>query len=112
MGTYADRFASLVHCQSIARAGHDGLVPLPNGTFDQGGNVWEWNEAINGSGRSVRGGGFNTDPNYLAASYRSWVSPAYAYGNTGFRVAMIPEPCTALLVACGLVGLALKRRRG
>ena len=43
----------------------------PNGTFDQGGNVWEWSEAqatapepIIGSYRSVRGGSFSGYPRY------------------------------------------------
>ena len=32
----------------------------PNSTFDQGGNVFEWNEAIvSGSGRGLRGGFFD-----------------------------------------------------
>lgn len=30
----------------------------PYGTFDQGGNVYEWNEQIVGSSRGRRGGGW------------------------------------------------------
>ena len=30
----------------------------PNGTFDQGGNVLEWNEQMNGGFRVIRGGSF------------------------------------------------------
>ncbi|GAG09037.1 unnamed protein product, partial [marine sediment metagenome] len=41
----------------------------PNGTFDQGGNVWEWNEAlISGSNPGIRGGGFGNGATYLATS--------------------------------------------
>jgi formylglycine-generating enzyme required for sulfatase activity len=40
------------------------------GTNDQGGNVWEWNDAVIGSWRGLRGGGWYDDSSYLAASYR------------------------------------------
>ncbi len=46
------------------------------GTFDQGGNVWEWNEAvISGSGRGLRGGSWNFDADYLPASFRNNNNP-------------------------------------
>jgi len=84
----------------------------PNGTFDQGGNVWEWNEAIIGSGRGLRGGSFSNNPGNLAASSRHDVLyPTYENNNLGFRVASIPEPTTPLLYACALATLALLRRR-
>jgi formylglycine-generating enzyme required for sulfatase activity len=85
----------------------------PNGTFDQGGNVWEWNEAIiSGASRGLRGGGFvDFDAASLAASIRGTHGPMGETGFFGFRVAsVVPEPSTALLVACGLVGLGLRRR--
>ncbi|MEI8375382.1 MAG: SUMF1/EgtB/PvdO family nonheme iron enzyme [Planctomycetota bacterium] len=48
------------------------------GTFDQGGNVWEWNDSIfSGSGRGVRGGSFYNNTYRLASSYRDISSPAY-----------------------------------
>lgn len=31
----------------------------PYGTFDQGGNAWEWTEAVIGDRRGIRGGSFN-----------------------------------------------------
>jgi formylglycine-generating enzyme required for sulfatase activity len=85
----------------------------PNGAFDQGGNVWEWNDAIiDGSNRGVRGGSFRYDPSFLAASFRGEkTSPSLEFERVGFRVAMIPEPSTALLVAAGLAWLAAGRRR-
>jgi formylglycine-generating enzyme required for sulfatase activity len=65
----------------------------PNGTFDQGGNVTEWNEAIVGWGRGIRGGGYNSNPNVLAASYGSGADASLAsLPSIGFRVASIPEP--------------------
>jgi sulfatase modifying factor 1 len=63
----------------------------PYGSFDQGGNVWEWNEAIiNGSYRGRRGGSFDSGPLFLAASTRSFGGPAGEGFFFGFRVARIP----------------------
>jgi formylglycine-generating enzyme required for sulfatase activity len=85
----------------------------PYGTFDQGGNIWEWNETIiSGSNRGMRGGSvFDPSPGALAAWDRAKTEPHGVSYGFGFRVAMIPEPSTALLLALGLAGLAAVGRR-
>jgi len=83
----------------------------PYGTFDQGGNLYEWNEAIlSGSDRGLRGGDFGHGANPLAASFRISFGPSNEEDVVGFRVAMVPEPGTGLLVTLGLLGLAGWRR--
>ncbi|MCY2924477.1 MAG: SUMF1/EgtB/PvdO family nonheme iron enzyme [Planctomycetota bacterium] len=81
----------------------------PYGTFDQSGNVWEWDEAIMyGSYRGLRGGDF-WDP-FIYASYRNYnTDPLFENNNIGFRVVQVPEPATLSLLALG--GLAALRRR-
>jgi formylglycine-generating enzyme required for sulfatase activity len=85
----------------------------PYGTYDQGGNVREWNESLNGpSGRGQRGGDFDTDPFAFYAGVRGGAVPSYEDNASGFRLAMIvPEPGTGLLVIAGLLGLTGARRR-
>ena len=84
----------------------------PYGTFDQGGNAWEWNEAIINSSRGRRGGSFVNNPIDLSASVRFGNLPTDNLGLLGFRVAApIPEPSTVFLVMTGMLGLALWRRR-
>lgn len=84
----------------------------PNGTFDQGGNVSEWNEAILSGIRGERGGDFDNGPDNLAASNQFDASPGVEDSVIGFRVASpIPEPGTGLLVMAGLLGLVGWRRR-
>jgi formylglycine-generating enzyme required for sulfatase activity len=69
----------------------------PYDTFDQGGNLWEWNEAVAyaGSFRGVRGGYWDyhfSGIEILAASSRIVSSPAIEDYGIGFRVANVPEP--------------------
>jgi len=77
-----------------------------NGTFDMMGNIYEWNETIYGSYRSVRGGSYYRYGNSLASSGRSFQGPG---GDIGFRVASVPEPATVVLMSLG--GMALLRRK-
>jgi formylglycine-generating enzyme required for sulfatase activity len=86
--------------------------PSGYGTFDQGGNISEWNETIPYSARrGVRGGSFGGNTTYIAAAYRGFTDPYYESYDRGFRVAMIPEPGTGLLLMTGMLGLAAWRRR-
>jgi formylglycine-generating enzyme required for sulfatase activity len=83
----------------------------PNGTFDQGGNVWEWNEAIITESRGLRGGSLTSGSFRLGALFWDDSYPEWEAEHVGFRVASIPEPTQILLHACALGTLALLRRR-
>ena len=84
------------------------------GTFDQGGNVWEWNDGIYpGATRGVRGGSFDDldSDNVLQVSAGGDIDPSDEFDTLGFRVATVPEPGVPVLaVLAG--GLLLRRRRG
>ncbi len=62
--------------------------PGPYGTFDMGGDVFQWNEAVvSASYRGCRGGSYSVSSNDLASSYRSSGNPAADPSSTGFRIA-------------------------
>ena len=78
-------------------------------TFDQSGNVWEWNDAVSGSSRGLRGGSW-----YLLQSsgFGSYVDPTDEDNLVGFRVATVPEPSTYALLLMTVAGaLWMTRRR-
>ena len=95
----------------------------PYGTFDQGGNVWEWNEAIvyqdvNYAYRGLRGGAFGSDYSLdLQASGRSYYyggsGPGVEVYSIGFRVSqVVPEPSSFIaLSACLISMLGIRKRR-
>ncbi len=105
----------------VAAVGSYPGSPSPNGTFDQGGNLWEWNETVVGSDRVVRGGAWHIPASFLSVFARHSIDPATPLADTnavGFRVACLPEPGTAVSLLAGsaaLLGLAAanggRRRR-
>ncbi|MFZ1932367.1 MAG: SUMF1/EgtB/PvdO family nonheme iron enzyme [Thermoguttaceae bacterium] len=93
--------------------------PGPYGTFDMGGDVWQWNEAeVTSSSRGLRGGSWSNlyyGPGLLASVDRDSSDPTDGDGNfgLGFRVACVPEPGSIILLVSGAVaGLIWWRRRG
>jgi sulfatase modifying factor 1 len=76
-------------------------------TFDMGGNVWEWTEAIIPSFPSFRGqrGGAFIDGNDLGlrASSRASANPILEDNFFGFRVSSVVPPCLADFDGSGFV---------
>ncbi len=70
------------------------------GTFDQGGNVWEWNNAVVfGAGRGKRGGSWASFESNLSASDLAGNAPTEENQVLGFRVAMRAEARPVLSLA-------------
>ena len=81
------------------------------GTADQAGNVYEWNDAVIGSSRGLRGGSWGSVSNSLAASNRRYNTPALESFDVGFRVASVPEPSAYLLTVLSVSVMLTRRRR-
>jgi formylglycine-generating enzyme required for sulfatase activity len=85
------------------------------GTFDQSGNVYQWNDldGTAGSSRGVRGGGWVNDAFVSSSSFTDASGPAGEVSYIGFRLVAVPEPSTWVMglagIACG--GWHISRRR-
>ena len=98
---------------SVATVSDVGAYAFPSyyGTYDQAGNVWEWNDAVSGSSRVMRGGAWGNDEASLRSSLRSELSPTLEFGPLGFRVAMVPEPSVLVLTMLFSAALVTRRKR-
>ena len=105
-GTYTHSLA-----YPLTDVGSYSLSESPYGTYDQGGNVWEWNEVlVTSTLRGLGGGSWALLTNNLAASVRGLNNPIHEIGSAGFRVATVPEPTSMLLLVSLAGGMLLKRR--
>ena len=84
------------------------------GTLDQGGNVWEWNDAVSGGTlRGLRGGVWSDFDLFLRASFNNGSGPASEDSTVGFRVASaVPEPTSLILFGLSATLTLRRRRRG
>lgn len=97
-----------------------GVTEL-NGTHDMMGNVAEWMESPRYAGtyttttsRSLRGGAFDLTEVLMPATYQNFNYPYYEDSDIGFRVAskvaVTPEPGTAVMLLATIACLLLRRR--
>lgn len=85
--------------------------PSAYGTFDQGGNVSEWNDAvISGFFRGLRGGSWVFPQFVLGSPFLGNGDPTVENADIGFRVASVPEP-TSLFLALYSSSVILFRRK-
>ena len=113
--TFYDDAYTIVGPYWRTEAGAHENSDSPYGTFDQGGNVWEWNEAIlSVSSRGMRGGSFGLliGGGPLRASSRYSNDPSLEISNLGFRVSEVPEPAMLSLLAVGAGLLGRRSRKG
>ncbi|MGA2033677.1 MAG: SUMF1/EgtB/PvdO family nonheme iron enzyme [Thermoguttaceae bacterium] len=90
--------------------------PGPYGTFDQGGDVFQWNETpVTGSSRGLRGGSFSYASPILASSSRNYYDPTDGDSLlVGFRVASSaasPEPGGIAMLLAGALAFGIWRLR-
>lgn len=107
----------------LTNVGAYSQAASPYGTFDQGGNVLEWNESvINLSvflhGRGSLGGSWSSvSSDMYSSGMAAWSwglsTPANEGNLLGFRVAsaIVPEPRTVILLSLASVGLSFCRWR-
>lgn len=112
---YSNGYTTGDSSYSLTDAGAYKLSVSPYGTFDQGGNVSEWNETLMpGNYRETRGGAWHSSSfssQGLHASNWSIGDPAGEANRIGFRVASVPEPGATVLGAMGTAALLLRRKR-
>ena len=81
----------------------------PYGTFDQGGEVFQWTDTfftrVLGPGFDLPISSFESSSSELKSSYPiySWSPESSGYEFVGFRVAEVPEPGSITLFIAGVI---------
>lgn len=82
------------------------------GTFDQGGNVMEWNDLVNeGTGRGIRGGAWGYEAQAMQTPFRGQNVPESEFNVLGFRVVVVPEPSAVAFAGLGATLFVWARRK-
>jgi len=88
------------------------------GTFDQSGNVSQWNDlsGVANGDRGLRNGGWLKPASWQSSAYREQLAASEEWAYIGFRLASpvaVPEPstCVLALVGLGIGGWAVRRRK-
>ena len=73
--------------------------------------MWEWNDAVVGLVRGLRGGAWNSSEFNLRSSFRtSGDDMGFVINNVGIRVVIAPEPSTVAILTLGIALLAWRRK--
>jgi len=75
------------------------------GTFDQNGNMWEWNERVGDQSPAHRGASWVSQSGRLPRDYYSQSDPDSEVYSNGIRLASLPEPLLGDLDGDGFVGI-------
>jgi formylglycine-generating enzyme required for sulfatase activity len=88
--------------------------PGAYGTYDMGGDVWQWNQTPISGSYWMYGGAFDDYYGAMGPGVHIDVPPTECAAGLGFRVASVPEPSTITLLlasAACLLGCVWRRRR-
>ena len=114
-GTYSvSQSSSTPTSNVLTEVGDFSSSPSAYGTYDQNGDVFNWNDAVIGSNRGIRGGAWSSFfTSLFDTASDNGLAPTEANSSVGIRLAMlvVPEPTVAvsLIFAGGL--LLLRRKR-
>lgn len=98
----------------MTNAGAYFLSGSSYGTFDQAGNVFEWNESMTDlfpdlMPRGLLGGAWESLPEDFDSLWLSYGLPHLEGSKIGFRIAKVPEPNSLLLSGIVLLGILSRR---
>ena len=110
---YAKNFAVPSGAPYVTDGGAFSASASAYGTYDQGGNLYQWNDqVISGLYRQERGGSFRSaSASDLLSSSSTFADPTSVNDQLGFRLASVPEPATWGLLAFGFASTVIFRRR-